>query len=346
MKEMVLIRMSQKSCMNPEFEIGFKGYVPPAIVNPEDGGFIGDNEISCNDVLFGRGGKINQHAGNIKFREIVCRFQAEYCDSATKKIEKAFIAAKIVDMIRCQTPPGRFLKMHEKAACWVEVGDERARKKTGQALRDGLSERKALNKRIKTLMERKDREKSGIREDEEEESTCNSEMEISKRISGAQHASESGNTSRYISGDKSQEKDKITTLKDAMMLSSLKNTGVDESMNNFFASSVGRAHQRYMTEEKILECSSSESNTQRSESFEHSIPRATIKGKNFWRSASPCDSIDSVAFPLEDSDISSIGYLATSLIFYDEDTATTSIPLNRDAYSSSEELQTSPQGML
>jgi len=125
---MVLIRMSQKSWMNPEFEIGFKGYVPPSIFNPEDGGIIGYNEISCNDVLFGRGGKINQHSGNIKFREIVWRFQTEYCDSATTKIEKAFITAKIVDMIRCETPPGRFLKIHEKPACWVGIGNERARK--------------------------------------------------------------------------------------------------------------------------------------------------------------------------------------------------------------------------
>ncbi|EJK64748.1 hypothetical protein THAOC_14486, partial [Thalassiosira oceanica] len=41
----------------------------------------------ANDVLSGRGGRINSHSGNVRFRELVDSLKREYLDPRTKKIE-------------------------------------------------------------------------------------------------------------------------------------------------------------------------------------------------------------------------------------------------------------------
>lgn len=58
---------------------------------------------------------------------------------STKKLEKAHIAASIVHQIRRMNPPGRFLK-EEKDGVWFDVGDKKAIKKAGQALREDAQE--------------------------------------------------------------------------------------------------------------------------------------------------------------------------------------------------------------
>lgn len=137
-----MLQQFDTSKSSVEFAIGFKGYVPLPIVQPHEGGYISDRQLTTNDILFGRGGKINQNPGNMKFRDAVHSFKEEYANPRNKKIEKAYIAAKIVDSIRSQCPPGRFLARDLVTGSWVEVGDEKARKKAGQALRDGANDRK------------------------------------------------------------------------------------------------------------------------------------------------------------------------------------------------------------
>lgn len=58
-----------------------------------------------------------------------------YLDDKTKKLEKAHIAAQIVYMIRAMNPPGRFLK-EDPDGSWWDIGDQKAIKKVGQALRE------------------------------------------------------------------------------------------------------------------------------------------------------------------------------------------------------------------
>ncbi|KAL7486152.1 hypothetical protein ACHAW6_011762 [Cyclotella cf. meneghiniana] len=96
-----------------------------------------------NDVLSGRGGRINSHPGNVRFREMVDSLKREYLDPRTKKIEKARIAARLVAVIRRSEPPGRFLKEDPHTGLWIEIGDERAWKKAGQALRESAPEIRA-----------------------------------------------------------------------------------------------------------------------------------------------------------------------------------------------------------
>ena len=95
--------------------------------------------ISVNDVLCGRGGLTNHHPGNIFFRSLVRTRQEEYLRAS--KRDKANVAKEIVDLIRNQEPPGRFLKkVSEKSNTWAEIGDRKAREKTSQALREGAPE--------------------------------------------------------------------------------------------------------------------------------------------------------------------------------------------------------------
>lgn len=106
-------------------------------VKPEDGGPI--SEPNVNDVLSGRGGRINSHAGNIQFRELVNRHKHTYLSKQTKKLDKVKIANEIVQTIRRMNPPGRFLK-EDKKGNWLEIGDEKAKKKAGQAMREKADE--------------------------------------------------------------------------------------------------------------------------------------------------------------------------------------------------------------
>mmetsp|Transcript_20790 Transcript_20790/g.59582 ORF Transcript_20790/g.59582 Transcript_20790/m.59582 type:complete len:689 (+) Transcript_20790:305-2371(+) len=90
---------------------------------------------NCNDVLSGRGGRINAHPGNVQFRTIIASMKSTYLSPKTRKLEKAHIANDIVRRIRRLDPPGRFLK-EDKDGTWWDIGDEKARKKVGQALRE------------------------------------------------------------------------------------------------------------------------------------------------------------------------------------------------------------------
>jgi len=117
--------MGRKSTAQPRPVLN----VPPRGIGP----IANPNE---NDVLCGRGGRINSHAGNVKFRDVINARKKEYLAPTTKKLEKAHIAAAIVNDIRAMDPPGRFLKEDRDTHLWFDIGDAKAIKKTGQALRE------------------------------------------------------------------------------------------------------------------------------------------------------------------------------------------------------------------
>jgi len=126
--------------------------IPPPVIEPCAGGAIEfPNE---NDVLSGRGGRINNHEGNVNFRTLVAKVKIQYLSRQTKKPDKAVIAANLVDQIRKLDPPGRFLKEDVNSGVWYEVGDERARRKTGQALREDAPEIKEEMMEIEGEMHR------------------------------------------------------------------------------------------------------------------------------------------------------------------------------------------------
>jgi hypothetical protein len=105
------------------------------------------------DVICARGKQAAQHAGNVRFREIIQRFKPSYANAANK-VEKSLIVSEIVDSVRGYSPEGGFVKKF--GGRYYEVGDSVAREKIGQCLRDQLhsqykSSTKAKKNRRKEL---------------------------------------------------------------------------------------------------------------------------------------------------------------------------------------------------
>jgi hypothetical protein len=121
---------------------------PPSFVSVQE--YI--TELGPDDVLSGRGGATNSYRGNRAFRTLVKEHQEQYLQA--KKRDKPAVASIIVDLIRKQG--GRFLRRcNDKLlggiggaqqqqlhghVLWVDIGDDRAREKTCQALREGAPE--------------------------------------------------------------------------------------------------------------------------------------------------------------------------------------------------------------
>ncbi|KAL7566056.1 hypothetical protein ACA910_009843 [Epithemia clementina (nom. ined.)] len=90
-----------------------------------------------NDVLMGRGGKNNQHSGNEKLRELAREQSANYRESTKKG--KSSISRDLVQKMRDMVPPARFLKRNSTSGEWEDVGDDIAREKASQVLRDAVA---------------------------------------------------------------------------------------------------------------------------------------------------------------------------------------------------------------
>jgi hypothetical protein len=95
---------------------------------------------SRNDVLCGRGGGTNVHPGNRRFRDLINANRRAYLKA--RKNDKPAISRSIVRTIREMN--GRFLKKDEKQVLWFEIGDDGAREKTSQALRQRAPEMRKI----------------------------------------------------------------------------------------------------------------------------------------------------------------------------------------------------------
>ena len=79
-------------------------------------------------------GKTNHFPGNIKWRLIIAEKKDEY--NSSLRTGKPIIAMEIVSIWRDQSPPGRFLRKDEETGLWDDIGDEDARIKCSQTLRE------------------------------------------------------------------------------------------------------------------------------------------------------------------------------------------------------------------
>eukprot|EP00540_Astrosyne_radiata_P000178 CAMPEP_0116849406 /NCGR_PEP_ID=MMETSP0418-20121206/15552_1 /TAXON_ID=1158023 /ORGANISM="Astrosyne radiata, Strain 13vi08-1A" /LENGTH=373 /DNA_ID=CAMNT_0004481119 /DNA_START=80 /DNA_END=1201 /DNA_ORIENTATION=- len=109
----------------------------PAPVPPSEEGLSYFND---NDVLSGRGGGTNVHPGNRHFRDLINLHRRAYLKA--RKNDKPAISRAIVRSIRENN--GRFLKRDEKTGLWYEIGDDAAREKTSQALRQRAPEMRKI----------------------------------------------------------------------------------------------------------------------------------------------------------------------------------------------------------
>lgn len=92
------------------------------------------------DVLAGRGGGTNVHPGNRNFRDLINLHRRAYLKA--RKNDKPAISRAIVRSVRDNN--GRFLKKDDKSGLWFEIGDDAAREKTSQALRQRAPEMRKL----------------------------------------------------------------------------------------------------------------------------------------------------------------------------------------------------------
>jgi hypothetical protein len=91
-------------------------------------------EPTPNDVICGRGGKANNHPGNVSFRTEALKLRSWY--EASSKSEKFTISSLLVDFVR--EKGGRFLKRDgNQPGKWFEADANDVRKKASQALREG-----------------------------------------------------------------------------------------------------------------------------------------------------------------------------------------------------------------
>jgi hypothetical protein len=125
---------------HPNFERTQRMYSPP-VQSAQRETYI--EHLSTNDVLCGRGGATNSHAGNRIFREMVKKYQDKYLRA--KKKDKPTVASEVVTNIR--TKGGRFLEKVKDIGLWRDIGDRKAMEKTSQALREGAPKiRKQMQK--------------------------------------------------------------------------------------------------------------------------------------------------------------------------------------------------------
>ena len=108
------------------------------------------------DVICARGNKAKKHAGNVRFRRIIKERFRSY-DNAPTKVDKSVIVLGILREIQDKSPDGGFIKKVDGQ--WYSVGDNSAREKIGQSLRDLLhtkySSSTQAKRRKKQMMESK-----------------------------------------------------------------------------------------------------------------------------------------------------------------------------------------------
>jgi len=98
-------------------------------------------EPVSNDVMLGRGACTNNHPGNKHFRNVVKKHLGDYL-AAKNNYEKYLTTMDILTNIRSLKPPGRFILQDKKTKLWNEVGDDKARRKINEALRENACDAK------------------------------------------------------------------------------------------------------------------------------------------------------------------------------------------------------------
>lgn len=101
-------------------------------------------EVRDIDIVSGRGKGSLHHSGNTQFLTVL-RSKLESYVMKSKKLDKSVLIADIVKEIR--KGGSRFVKFDPVSQCWWEIGDDKARRKTGHAVRDLLV---AASKPVKT----------------------------------------------------------------------------------------------------------------------------------------------------------------------------------------------------
>lgn len=102
-----------------------------------------------NTVIVGRGKKVAQHAGNVRFRELVKDELTEY-SAATTKAHKSSIIVRVLTDIRSKSQYA-FVKQNLTTGRWYRVEETAQRITTAQAFRDALKDNYKSSRAFKKL---------------------------------------------------------------------------------------------------------------------------------------------------------------------------------------------------
>jgi hypothetical protein len=95
------------------------------------------------DVICAKGAFAFKHAGNVRFRHRVLERTKAYENAKSKDIKTKIICA-LVDQVRNEAHEhhggdvGGFVRFDYDSQCWVELGDEAAKEKAGQTMREHI----------------------------------------------------------------------------------------------------------------------------------------------------------------------------------------------------------------
>jgi hypothetical protein len=95
--------------------------------------FSTPTEPTDDDILFGRGGDINKHPGNIRFRAKALELQSSY-EACNSKDEKYKVSELLVE--DCMKAENRRFLEKGPDGLWYKVLGNGIRKKASQALRE------------------------------------------------------------------------------------------------------------------------------------------------------------------------------------------------------------------
>lgn len=90
-----------------------------------------------NDVICGRGNRVNNYSGNIYLRAVVKALRSSYVEMPKPK--KPMIAKAVINHLLSFNPPARFLKYDLEQKQWCILDEKKALEKVRQALRENVS---------------------------------------------------------------------------------------------------------------------------------------------------------------------------------------------------------------
>lgn len=124
---------------------------------------LGLDFLPCpSTVIVGRGKKVAQHPGNVRFRELVKQELTEY-SAATTKAHKSSIILRVLTDIRNKSHHA-FVKQNLTTGRWYRVEETAQRITTAQAFRDALKDNYKSSRAFKKL--KREEEKAASNTDE------------------------------------------------------------------------------------------------------------------------------------------------------------------------------------
>jgi hypothetical protein len=102
--------------------------------SPEHRAYLDEGyEPLKHDIMCGRGADIYCHPGNMAFRNVINHNLHRYW-ATRSKLEKSQVVVEILHVLRSE--PVKFIRFDKHKQRWYTLGDEDAKRKIGQSIRD------------------------------------------------------------------------------------------------------------------------------------------------------------------------------------------------------------------